>query len=72
MCKPMGNFAENLNLGKRVHSPPPRKNWRVECRMDITPYFGYDKSSWLNNPCHLLIVVKHALHFIAYKSKQSS
>ena len=23
MCKPMGNFAENLNLGK--HVPPPCK-----------------------------------------------
>ena len=22
MCKPMGNFAENLNLGKRVLPPP--------------------------------------------------
>ena len=36
MCKPMGNFAENLHLGKRVlHiTPPPlstgeRKRWSL-------------------------------------------
>ena len=31
----MGKFAENLNLGKRVLSPPPRKSLSLKQRLRV-------------------------------------
>ena len=36
----MGNFAENLNLGNRVHPPPPELLYLLE-KFDIVLFLGY-------------------------------